>query len=94
MTKKSVFYGTLIHGAVYCVLAAAAVWLVTHGGPGHMDRAFMGMYLTMGVVLDPLGLILSVAGMVTGRPKWPYAVCLTVTTAAWLLCICMVAPYF
>ena len=83
MKKQSaLFHIAWIVTLAYCLLAAASACCILLWDQRLFDLGFLLMCTWM---LNPVGLIVSVIGMIRERPKWFYIACLAVTTLCWLI---------
>ena len=95
MKKAAIFHIAWITTLLYCLLTIIVVCIFLMGCHSHTRQMFdLGSKLLPVWMINPMGLIVSVIGIVIERPKRFYGLCLAITTVVWLVAGLVVAPYF
>ena len=95
MKKTAIFHVAWITTLLYCLLTVTVVCIFLMGCHSQNRQVFeLGSKLLPVWMFNPMGLIVSVIGIVIERLKWFYGLCLAITTVVWLVAGLVVAPYF
>lgn len=92
--KKWPFF-TLIVTIIYCFLCFFSAGAV-HYGAYHADhRIFdLGRGLIYLWIMNPIGILFPIIGIIKSKPKWFYVLCMGFTTLSWLAAGAIIAVVF
>lgn len=95
MRKSKLLYFTLAVTIAYCSLCFISAGSILYGAYNSNLSVFdFGNKILLFWMVNPLGLILPIVGLIKSRPKWFYVLCMILTIVSWLVAGAMVASVF